>query len=482
MHRGREAAGNGDILAIKLFLAAGMNVNATNGYETALGRAAQSSRTEVVKLLLDNGANPNVANGKPFFNAVDQGSVEVVKLLLDKGADINTKDALGHTAISSAAGEGNTEMVKLLLDKGADPNSDNGNPIRWAVDKNFIEIVELLLDKGADSNTKVYNETALSTAAAAGNIEMVKLLLDKGADINARTQDGYTALMFAIMSGHIEIVNLLLDRGADTKGIDHAREETHHLPLEIRSKMIELLDKRGITDEFRSQRSTVPNPSESNTVLSAEIKPIVNQPIQLEQKQTVSTPTVPVHKQGDFYTQQSINLDNGTIINTTQRKVVFASTEKMVVESKNVVSKRGAVRSLEFTPEWNLIAVRNADGSGVNYSPPLKYYEFPLTSGKTWRQTSIETNIKTGAIREHTLSAVVGDWENVTVPAGTFRGVKVTIQAELVDRTTGQKTTSTDTSWYVPEVRRSVRSLTSSRSPEGVQSRQDLQLIRYEAE
>ena len=54
-----EAADNGDILSVKLFLHAGMNVNATIGYETALRRAIHSKRTEIIKLLLDNGANPN---------------------------------------------------------------------------------------------------------------------------------------------------------------------------------------------------------------------------------------------------------------------------------------------------------------------------------------------------------------------------------------------------------------------------------------
>ncbi|MFI3185105.1 MAG: carboxypeptidase regulatory-like domain-containing protein [Methylococcaceae bacterium] len=201
--------------------------------------------------------------------------------------------------------------------------------------------------------------------------------------------------------------------------------------------------------------------------------------VKTEDQQTIQAPTVPIHKQGDSYTLESINLDNGTHNSTTERKVVLANAEKVVVESRNVASKSAAVRQLEFTPEWNVVATRNADGSGLNYSPPLKYYEFPLTPGKTWQQTSIETNTKTGATREHTLSATVVDWETVTVPAGTFRSVKVTIQTELLDRTTGQKTTGTDTSWYVPEVRRSVRSLTSSRSFEGIESKQDIQLIKY---
>ena len=237
-------------------------------------------------------------------------------------------------------------------------------------------------------------------------------------------------------------------------------------------------------DEKKPVEPHVPPPqiSQQEPTQPAQIpmpEPAVSQaPAPVPQIPTVQTPTVPIHNPGDSYTLVSINLDNGTVNNTTERKVVLASFEKVVVESRNLASKSVAQRQLEFTPEWNVVATRNS-GSGLNYSPPLKYYEFPLTPGKTWQQTSIETNTKTGATREHTLSATIGDWETVTVPAGTFRGVKVTIQTELFDRTTGQKTTGIDTSWYVSEVRRSVRSLTSSRSPAGVQSRQDIQLIKY---
>jgi hypothetical protein len=197
------------------------------------------------------------------------------------------------------------------------------------------------------------------------------------------------------------------------------------------------------------------------------------------QTEIAQAPTIPIHKQGDTYTLESTILDSNKRT-TTERKVIFVNSEKLVTESRNIENKNGQVRKLEFTPEWNLTTIRNIDGSEVNYSPPLKYYDFPLTSGKTWRQTSTATNRKTGEIKEHTLSAVVGDWENVTVPAGTFRGIKVTIQTELFDRTTGKKTTGTDTSWYVPEVRRSVRSLTSAKSPEGVESKQEIQLIKYD--
>ncbi|MGH8646080.1 MAG: hypothetical protein ACREX4_17135 [Gammaproteobacteria bacterium] len=113
-------------------------------------------------------------------------------------------------------------------------------------------------------------------------------------------------------------------------------------------------------------------------------------------------------------------------------------------------------------------------------TPPLKYFEFPLYPGKTWRQTSIEKNIKTGATREFTLSATVGDWENISVPAGTFRAIKITTQTALLDGASGQRSTGTDISWYAPEIRRSVKSQVTSRNMEGNAEEQFVQMVRYE--
>ena len=93
---------------------------------------------------------------------------------------------------------------------------------------------------------------------------------------------------------------------------------------------------------------------------------------------------------------------------------------------------------------------------------------------------SRETDIKTGAVREHTLSATVGDWEDVSGPAGTFRAIKITIQTELLDRSTEQKSTSTDISWYAPNIRRSVKSEITSQNSQGQQERQLIHMIQHD--
>lgn len=193
-----------------------------------------------------------------------------------------------------------------------------------------------------------------------------------------------------------------------------------------------------------------------------------------------SSGSIPDVKVGDTYMVESLYPDTPNLSTITERKVLAVGEGKITVAVKSLKSTTGKSRTLQFTPEWNLLSSRNADGSGFDYSPPLQYFAFPLYPGKTWQQTSRETNIKTGAIREHTLSATVGDWEEVTVSAGTFRAIKITIRTELFDRSTEQKSTGIDISWYAPKMRRSVKSVITSRNFQGQEERQFIAITQYD--
>ena len=100
---------------------------------------------------------------------------------------------------------------------------------------------------------------------------------------------------------------------------------------------------------------------------------------------------IPNTKTGDTYIIEYLNPDNPKLSYSTERKVVSVGEGKITVASKNMNSKTAKARILQFTSEWNLLSSRNADGSGFDYLPPLKYFAFPLYPGKTWQQTSQET-------------------------------------------------------------------------------------------
>ena len=107
-------------------------------------RAAQSSDVELMKLLLEHGADPKiatannmtalaVASGIGWVEGVTyewsrEDSIETVKMLLDLGVDPNVHDDDGRTALHGAAHKGRNEIVQLLVDHGAKLDAhDNGS-------------------------------------------------------------------------------------------------------------------------------------------------------------------------------------------------------------------------------------------------------------------------------------------------------------------------------------------------------------------
>jgi len=148
-----------DLDYIKLLLARGANPNArmidstetrtifTHQwlYEdgaTAFLRAAQSSDILLMRLLLENGSDPNiatrnnttalmVASGIGWVEGVTnewgaKENIEAVKLLLELGAGVNAVDGDGRTALHGAAHKGRNEIVQLLVDRGAKLDARDG--------------------------------------------------------------------------------------------------------------------------------------------------------------------------------------------------------------------------------------------------------------------------------------------------------------------------------------------------------------------
>ncbi len=95
-----------------------------HGY-TALDLAVIHNSPKIVKILLENGANPNMKdkNGyTPLHRAIIRYSYEIVELLLKNKADPNIKDKHGYTPLHRAVIQQDPKLVAILLKYGADPN------------------------------------------------------------------------------------------------------------------------------------------------------------------------------------------------------------------------------------------------------------------------------------------------------------------------------------------------------------------------
>ncbi len=143
----------------------------------------------------------------------------IIDLIYNERVDVNTRDKNGISALMHAAYYGCTNIVRLLINHGADINISNYNykntALMYAVEKGHKDIVELLIASGADVNAKNNNcDTALIWAVQKGYIDIVEMLIAAGADTTAKDEYGYnTALMYAINYNYRDIVTLFITLG-----------------------------------------------------------------------------------------------------------------------------------------------------------------------------------------------------------------------------------------------------------------------------
>lgn len=164
-----EAAAAGEVARVRELVEAEpslVDAFAPDGFQP-LGLAAFFKRPDVVRLLLERGADASTAsrNGlavTPLHSAVaDAGagtpvarmaSIEITRALLDAGAPVNARSAQDGTALHTAAFGGHRAIVELLLEKGADPAAKTAagkTPADVARERGHAEIAQLLETRSA---------------------------------------------------------------------------------------------------------------------------------------------------------------------------------------------------------------------------------------------------------------------------------------------------------------------------------------------
>ncbi|MEP7305003.1 MAG: ankyrin repeat domain-containing protein [Acidobacteriota bacterium] len=207
-----------------LLIKAGAHVNAANRYGvTPLSMAVSQGHPEALGLLLGSGADV-------------------------KTAEATLPD--GQTLLMLGARTGNVEILKRLIERGANPNAverrAGTSAVMWAVMGNHADAVQALVAAGADLNARsrvtryphtppaVIGDkleegvsyvgqtvlpkggwTALMYAAREGAVNAARVLAGAGADLNATEPEGTSALLFAIINGHYDVAEVLIEAGAD---------------------------------------------------------------------------------------------------------------------------------------------------------------------------------------------------------------------------------------------------------------------------
>lgn len=210
-----------------------VTLDAYGGNPTLLGLLVSSShpahankQADLVKLLCQQGANPNINDNSPIKTAIAFRYPEAIQALVDSGA------SLDHVVFAAAVGD--LEQVKTFIKAGVQPITtafgvvldDSQAILEFACISasmmGHIDVVTYLLTQGIDINARQSAEggTALHEASITGQGAIVKLLLESGADITIQDKHDNTPLHLAAWHQHHRVMNMLLDNQASLETLN----------------------------------------------------------------------------------------------------------------------------------------------------------------------------------------------------------------------------------------------------------------------
>jgi len=279
------AARQGCVECEQILLDAGAKINTTDpdGISPVL-IAIINGHYDAAGFLLNKGADPNLADetgrtalfaavdfntvpvsNRPAPRVIDNqiSSLDLIKLLLDKGANVNAQlkkqqpyrakldrgqDSMlttGTTALLRAAKAADLPAMRLLLAKGADAKLATRagiNPLmaaaglgskeedatgRFKTEADAVEAIQLCLDAGVDINAaNGQGQTALHAAALKGYDKVVQFLADRGANLTVKDKQGKTPLDAA------------LGLAGGSGGFDGSRRDVHESTADLLKKLI----------------------------------------------------------------------------------------------------------------------------------------------------------------------------------------------------------------------------------------------------
>jgi ankyrin repeat protein len=257
----------------KALIEEGVDVNDQDyAGNSALHEASLNGYTDIVELLLENGAEVDLQSGPddldtPLIDAATNGHIDTVKLLLKYGADPRIENAHGQNALDSIDEELlEGEVLKALLKKAAltlqkktrfstfssnhseEDNSEHDDDHNRSRSKSrshqnratstsksradmlFVDLTsksgrDEVYQRASDGDSQYVgtylgnngkpDSEAMTLAAKYGHTDVVSLFLGFGAKVDVPNKFGMTALMRTVGRGHLEVVKLLIEHGAD---------------------------------------------------------------------------------------------------------------------------------------------------------------------------------------------------------------------------------------------------------------------------
>lgn len=234
----------GNVLAAKRLLNAGAPLDDPNDMYPPLAVAASGGHADIVRMLLDHGANANatdVLRKTALHNAcMRDDRAAIVRMLLDAGADVGILDMHSRTPMHCAVAccrANDAEVVRMLIRAGAGVNAAPGyraplaellHHARDRAPPDMSACLRALLEAGADPNVHDHGASALELCVYSPFGESyARLLIHAGAAVDAPS--GARALSSALHHRNARLVKILLDAGADPRAAHalHASRTPH---------------------------------------------------------------------------------------------------------------------------------------------------------------------------------------------------------------------------------------------------------------
>ena len=306
---------SGEFIETLIDLGANVNAQRTDDKDTPLTLSSGWNKFMAVYLLLDHGADANIASAdgnSPLHTAVSKGFFDITKRLVEKGSNVNLQNKEGRTPLFLGVKNKHEQLIKLLIENEADVtigykqnSTERFNLVcgknRGRADWHYVLVKKHLLGlflkrvKGGVINVADFGDilrsgfgedppvgttdnilkeydfqfkeipgtTLLHIASEQINEpEIIDLLVKSGANVNAHDAEGFTPLHMAAIHGNLKIVKKLVDLEADVNIVTtdgkNAAELAHlneELEIEEYLKLKMASSQRTKENEFDSERA-----------------------------------------------------------------------------------------------------------------------------------------------------------------------------------------------------------------------------------